>query len=88
MAQQLHEVAVQAEKALEQLATGLAQAGADDQTVGQFTQMADVCRQTISALGKGQETTGDNEPPEGSDQPHTMDSAADSLMSDVQAQRR
>lgn len=88
MAQQLHGVALQAEKALEALATGLAQAGADDQTVGQFTQMADVCRQTISALGKGQEQTGDDEPPASDEQPTTMDSAADSLLSDVQAQRR
>jgi hypothetical protein len=52
-----------AERHLEQVATGLAQAGAEDQVVKTFTQMADVARQLAVALGRGQEQTGDGEPP-------------------------
>lgn len=59
----LHEHAVNAERSLEQLATGLAQAGAEDGVVKAFTQMADVTRQLVTALGKGQEQTADTEPP-------------------------
>lgn len=58
----LHEYAVQANANLEKLATGLAQAGTDDQTIKVVSQMADVTRKIVSALGKGQERTGDNQP--------------------------
>lgn len=82
MAQQLHEIAVDAEKNLEALATGLAQAGADEPTIKTVTQMADVARQIVKALGKGQEETGDAEPPAPEpEQPQTMDSAAGHLAS-------
>lgn len=59
----MHEHAVQAEKHLEQLATGLAKEGMDDAVVQTVTKMADVARKLVSALGKGQESTGDAEPP-------------------------
>ena len=86
MAQQLHEIAVTAEGALEQLATGLAQAGADEGTVKSVTQMAGVTRKIVAALGKGQEETADDEPaaPE-PEQPETMDSATSALHADMQA---
>lgn len=61
--------AIQAEKHLEQLATGLADAGAAEETVKAVGQMADVVRKIVSALGQGQETTGDAEGPEGSQPP-------------------
>lgn len=59
----LHGLAVNAEQNLEQLATGLAQQGADEQTVNAVSQMAAVVRKIVSALGKGQEGTGDAEGP-------------------------
>lgn len=65
----LHDHALQAEKHLEALATGLADAGAGEETVKAVTQMADVVRKIVSALGQGQETTGDAEAPEGAQPP-------------------
>lgn len=65
----LLETAVQAEKHLEQLATGLAQQGADEATVKTVGQMAEVTRKIVTALGKGQENTADNEPPAPEAQP-------------------
>src|SRR5688572_12063369 len=59
----LHEHAVAAERHLEQLATGLGQAGADNQVVQTFSKMAEVTRKLITALGRGQEVSGDAEPP-------------------------
>jgi hypothetical protein len=59
----LHAYAVQAEQNVEKLATGLAQAGADPGTVKVVSQIADVLRKIIKALGKGQEVSGDQEPP-------------------------
>lgn len=86
----LHEHAVQAEKHLEQLATGLAKAGADEPTVQTVTKMADVARKLVSALGAGQEETADNEGPaedraEPQPEQHTMGSATDALHRDMQA---
>lgn len=51
----LHAVAVQAEKYLEKLCTGLAGVGASEQTVKACDQMAEVVRQIVSALGQGAE---------------------------------
>lgn len=83
MAQQLHEVAVDAQANLEALATGLAKAGADDSTLKAVTQMADTTRKIVKALGKGQELTGDTEGPAEdaapSEEPETMDSATGAL---------
>lgn len=84
----LHSHAVKAEGELEQLATGLAQAGADQSTVQAVSKMAHVVRQIVQALGKGQEHTGDAAPPEQqpSQQPRpTMDSATNQLHQETQA---
>ena len=59
----LHKYAVDAEANLEKLATGLAQAQADPGAVEAITKMAGVVRKLVVALGKGQEETGDKEPP-------------------------
>lgn len=87
----LHSHALKAEGSLEQLATGLAQAGADEATVTAVSKMAHVVRQIVGALGKGQEQTGDTAPPappapQQPQQPaQTMDSATQSLHQDMQA---
>lgn len=86
----LHTLAVDAEKSLEALATGLGQAGADPQSVDAVSQMAEVTRKIVKALGAGQAHTGDDEPPAepeaapAKEQPaaeegHTMDSATADL---------
>lgn len=72
---QLHDEAVQAEKHLEALATGLAQVGASDQTVKAVTQMAEVTRQIVSALGQHQEEPAQEAPAE-EHQPGSMHEAA------------
>lgn len=59
----LHEIALTAEKALEQLATGLAHAGVDPTVTQEISKCAEVARKVVQALGKGQSTTGDNAPP-------------------------
>lgn len=81
----LHEHAIQAEKHLEALATGLSQAGADEGAIKAVSQMAEVCRKLISVLGKGQEQTGDREPPAPPQQPRNTMEAAQQLRADVQA---
>lgn len=93
MAQNLHEVAVAAESNLEKLATGLAQSGADEKTVNAVSQMADVCRQIVKALGKGQEATGDDEPPESEeeepeDRPRSFDEASRQMTDEMRAKRQ
>lgn len=84
----LHEYAVQAEANLEKLATGLAQAGASPETVKAVEQMAEVTREIVKALGKGQEQTGDEEPsapPEEEAQPTSIDQAAAETSQAMQA---
>lgn len=97
MAQNLHEVAVAAERNLEQLATGLAQAGADEKTVSAVTQMADVTREIVKALGKGQESTGDDEPAEttpdsesaeGEPKARSFDEASRQMTAEMRAKRQ
>src|SRR4051794_12735421 len=75
----LHEHALQAEKHLEALATGLSAAGADPQSIKGVTQMADVCRKMVSAFGKGQEQTGDKQPAAAPQQPRNTMEAAQQL---------
>ena len=65
----LHDEALQAEKHLEALATGLAQAGAPEGAVNAVTKMASVTRDIVKSLGKGQEQTGDKQPPAPQDKP-------------------
>jgi hypothetical protein len=91
----LHRHALEAERSLEQLATGLGQAGVADDVVGTVSQMADMVRQLAMALGEGQEQTGDMEPPADeavvqaeARSPRTIQSAAQGLMSDMQLQRQ
>ena len=89
MAGDVHTCAVQAEAAVEQLATELAQAGADGHTVKGVSQMAEVLRSIVSALGKGQAYTADNAPPdEPEPQQHTMDSATAALHQAAMAAHR
>lgn len=86
----LHEYAVDAEQNAEKLATGLAQAGASPETVKVVEQCADVFRQVVKALGKGQEQTGDEEPAE-QEQPESFDQAAaetSQAMQDSAAKRK
>lgn len=85
MASNLHEIAVNAEQSLEALATGLAHAGVDEKTTDAVTQMADVCRKIAKMLGKGQEETADNEPPEPApqeQQPRSFDQASKEMMAE------
>lgn len=92
----LHQYAVDAESNLEKLATGLAQAGADEETVKAVSKMADVTRQLVKALGKGQEQTADDEEPAPEEaepapeeqQPRSMDQATNELHQEVLARRR
>ena len=89
----LLETALQAEKNLEKLATGLAEAGAAKEAVDTVSKMADVTRQIVQALGKGQEGTGDQEPPEDGAtpaeqtapaEPATVGEAADQVVDESQ----
>ena len=52
MEQDLHGLAVQAEGAVEKLATGLGEAGAPPETVQGITQIAEVLRSVVQALGE------------------------------------
>lgn len=52
---QLHNHAVQAEKHVEQLATGLAERQSDPQAVKAVTSMADVLREVSAKIGKAVE---------------------------------
>ncbi len=79
----LHGIAAKAEKCLEKLATGLASAGADPQAVKAVEEMADVIHEVVVSLGKGQEATGDDEPP--AEQPASFDQAAAETQADMQA---
>lgn len=59
----LHETAVDAEAAIEELVSQLSQAGADENTLNVVKQMAEVTRKIVLALGEGQEETGPDEGP-------------------------
>lgn len=83
----LHEYAVEAQDNLEKLATGLAQAGASPETVDAVEQMAAVTKEIVKALGKGQETTADEEPAEPAEEsaPSSFDQAAAETSQAMQA---
>lgn len=82
----LHDHALQAEKHLEALATGLGQAGASPETVKAVSQMADVARELVSALGKGQEAQPDEAAAAEEDQgPTSFDQAAAETSQAMQA---
>lgn len=59
----MHDKAVVIEAWLEKLATEMAHAGVDKNTVDVISKMADVTRRLVSALGQGQEQTGDQQGP-------------------------
>lgn len=82
----LHECAVQAEAALEKLATELASAGLDKPTVDTVSKMASVTRRIVQALGQGQEQTADDAPP-APQQPQTLDSATSAMYAQMAAAR-
>jgi hypothetical protein len=83
---ELHSHAVQAERHLEALATGLAKVGADEAVIDGVAALADKVRQVVAVLGKGQELTGDDEAVE-TQQPErqTIATATDALHRDAQA---
>ncbi len=70
----LHTHALKAEEHAEQLATGLAEIGADEKAVKAVTQMAGVFRQIASGLAKGGTAEPEPEPKP------TMDQALDEEM--------
>lgn len=88
----LHSYAVEAFANLEKLATGMAQEGADPAAINVVSKMADTTRKVVKLLGKGQEQTGDTEPPaapapaapQPSQRP-TLDSATSELQAAMQA---
>lgn len=91
----LHEHAVAAERSLEQLATGLGQAGADNQIVETFSKMAEVTRKLVTALGRGQEVSADAAPPADQavappppSQPRTIQGATQELHAQMAPQPR
>lgn len=77
----LHSHAVSAEKHLEALATGLAEAGAPKPVVSGVSRMADAMRDVIKSLNQ---QAADAPPPEPKP---TIGSATDELASDLQSKR-
>jgi hypothetical protein len=79
--EKLHGYAVAAEKNLEQLATGLASAGAPEGTVKTVSQMAEGARSLVKALASAAQSA-----PAPEQQP-TMDTATDDMMAEAKARR-
>lgn len=78
----LYALCQQAEKNLEQIATGLGQIGAAPQAVRTISQMADVLRKICSGLAQNLK----HEPAPGQNgAPHTMASATEAMMADHRA---
>lgn len=84
MAQDVHSLALNAERSLEALATALAHEGADQEATKAVTSMAEVMRKVVSALGQGQEAT---PPPQGAPgpQPETVAGGVAGVHQDMQA---
>ena len=76
--EEAHDIAVEAEKAVELLATTLGQLGADAAAVEAVGKMADVIRQIASGLAKGMKE-------QEAAPAHSMDSAADEMMAERNA---
>lgn len=84
LADDLHTYATAAEAAVEQLATGLAKAGADPAAVENCTKIAGLLRNIATALAKGgtpEHGAAEAAPPE------TMHSATEGMMADRSAGR-
>lgn len=76
----LHKCAVDAERALEKLATELAKAQAPENVTNTVTKMADVARQIVKVVGEEQpEEREATPPPEEEAQPRTVDEAVDQM---------
>ena len=73
--EQLYDKCKQAEKLLEQIATGLGQVGAGDDAVRTVSQIADVVGRICNGLAKGMKA-------EPAEPPHTVQSATDAMMAD------
>jgi len=95
-AKDLHEIAVDAEEALGDLATGLAQEGADGEVIATVRKMKSVCARIVRALGPSAEPTPQQAEPrpqpaqaahqqEQPQQPQTLDSATRHLHQSMQA---
>lgn len=87
--EKLHQHAVAAEKHLEQLATGLGQAGAPDPAVKTVSQMADAVRkivQSLAAAAQAQPAPEQEAAP--AQQPQTMDSATNDMQAELKARRQ
>ena len=69
----IHETAVSAEAAVEKLATQLGEAGAPEETIKGVTQMADVLREIVKAVG-APDPTQPEPPAESVAAPGAMDS--------------
>jgi hypothetical protein len=87
----IHQCAVDAEGALEKLATELAHAGLDKQTVAGVSQMALTIRKLVSVLGNGGEAAEDPreeaaETPQQEAAEPTVGSATDALHAQILAQ--
>jgi hypothetical protein len=85
--EKLHKHALDAEKHLEQLATGLAQLGADPGALKAVGQMAEAVRGIAKSLNKVPTEAPAEPAPEQAAPRETMDSAANSLVADVQSNR-
>lgn len=82
----LHDAALNAQTALEKLATELAHAGVDKPTVAAVSQMATLTRKLVVQIAASEQGQGQQPPPDVpasgqpvQEQPHTMDSAINSL---------
>jgi hypothetical protein len=78
----VHSCAQKAQAALEKLATELAHAGAPKNVTGTVSKMADAVGQIVDGTAKAAPA-----PQPAPQQPHTMDSAANSLVADVAARK-
>ena len=81
--EKLHGCAVEAEKNLEELATGLAQAGAPEAATKAVTRIADAVRDIVKSLAGAAQAA----PAPEQEQPETMDTAADGMMAEANAKR-
>jgi hypothetical protein len=84
--QDLHGLAVAAEKNLEQIATGLGQAGAPPAVIKTVTQMAEACRQLMKGLAGAAQAS--PPPPAAGQPPATIDSATNDMTAQLRAKRQ
>lgn len=83
----LHDCAVNAEAAVEKLATEMAHAGIDKQSVAVVTEMASTVRQIVKVLGNGAEAQPSPAPAPAPPGGHTVGSATDAMHAQILAQQ-